>query len=262
MALPLAQAVNPPELGCVRRRHTLLAAAITACQARGVRPCLAAEAEPSVHALPRVLQASAAECDYNFAPRDALDQRAAASRAAWHSPVVQDRWAESRGGLHGAAVASSAPAAAAYDQYAGSYDVLDGSAAADGLGFPELRRALLARASGDVLEVGPPLVCTCCAACTPTHPVPSYLAGTHGLPEPLAAHGPKLITQADPLPHTHQDTCNSWQRMCAAPDRHNSMRDAAGWHARWGRRSGPSSRRPPPPAWLRHPASQTQCPHS
>ncbi len=154
MALPLAQAVNPPELGCVRRRHTLLAAAITACQARGVRPCLAAEAEPSVHALPRVLQASAAECDYNFAPRDALDQRAAASRAAWHSPVVQDRWAESRGGLHGAAVASSAPAAAAYDQYAGSYDVLDGSAAADGLGFPELRRALLARASGDVLEVG------------------------------------------------------------------------------------------------------------
>jgi len=155
MALPLAHAVNPSESGCIRRRHTLLAAAITACQARGVRPCLAAEAEPSVHALPRVLQASAAECDYNFAPHNALDQRVAASRAAQHSAAVQDRWAESRGSLHGgAAAAPGTPAPAAYDQYAGSYDALDGGAAAEGLGFPELRRNLLARASGDVLEVG------------------------------------------------------------------------------------------------------------
>jgi len=155
MALPLANAVNPPETTCIRRRQTLLAAALAACQARRVRPCLAAEAEPSVGALPHALQASAAACDYDVAPHDALNQRAAASRAARHSPAMLDRCAESRGGLHGgAAAAPGAPAAAAYDRYAGSYDALDGGAAAEGLGFPELRRALLARASGDVLEVG------------------------------------------------------------------------------------------------------------
>ncbi|BDA50561.1 probable ubiquinone/menaquinone biosynthesis C-methyltransferase [Coccomyxa sp. Obi] len=41
----------------------------------------------------------------------------------------------------------------AYDQYAGSYDVLDSSAATDALGFPELRRELIAEAHGKVLEL-------------------------------------------------------------------------------------------------------------
>ncbi|MEW5317638.1 MAG: hypothetical protein WDW38_008920 [Sanguina aurantia] len=42
----------------------------------------------------------------------------------------------------------------AYDGYAGSYDTLDGGAAAEVLGFPELRKQLIAQASGSVLEVG------------------------------------------------------------------------------------------------------------
>ena len=41
----------------------------------------------------------------------------------------------------------------AYDAYAGTYDELDGGAAAEGLGFPTLRRQLLQRASGSTLEV-------------------------------------------------------------------------------------------------------------
>lgn len=40
----------------------------------------------------------------------------------------------------------------AYDQYAATYDELDGGAAAKQLGFPALRQSLLARARGDVLE--------------------------------------------------------------------------------------------------------------
>jgi len=51
---------------------------------------------------------------------------------------------------------SSAEAAALqaqYDGYAGTYDRLDGGAAADALGFGDGRAALLARASGRVLEL-------------------------------------------------------------------------------------------------------------
>ncbi|KAL4447973.1 hypothetical protein ABPG75_005192 [Micractinium tetrahymenae] len=40
----------------------------------------------------------------------------------------------------------------AYDQYAATYDDLDGGTAAEQLGFPALRQQLLARARGDVLE--------------------------------------------------------------------------------------------------------------
>lgn len=40
----------------------------------------------------------------------------------------------------------------AYDSYAATYDDLDGGAAADSLGFPALRAALLRQARGDVLE--------------------------------------------------------------------------------------------------------------
>jgi hypothetical protein len=40
------------------------------------------------------------------------------------------------------------------NSYAPTYDALDGGAAADALGFARLRAELLARASGDVLEVG------------------------------------------------------------------------------------------------------------
>jgi methyltransferase OMS1 len=42
----------------------------------------------------------------------------------------------------------------AYDAYAPSYDALDGGQAATRLGFDELRRSAVARARGDVLEVG------------------------------------------------------------------------------------------------------------
>mmetsp|Transcript_40905 Transcript_40905/g.94739 ORF Transcript_40905/g.94739 Transcript_40905/m.94739 type:complete len:301 (-) Transcript_40905:51-953(-) len=42
----------------------------------------------------------------------------------------------------------------AYDAYAPSYDALDGGQAATRLGFDELRRSAIARARGDVLEVG------------------------------------------------------------------------------------------------------------
>jgi ubiquinone/menaquinone biosynthesis C-methylase UbiE len=55
-----------------------------------------------------------------------------------------------------AASPSSAEAAALqaqYDGYAGTYDRLDGGAAADALGFGDGRAALLARASGRVLEL-------------------------------------------------------------------------------------------------------------
>jgi ubiquinone/menaquinone biosynthesis C-methylase UbiE len=41
-----------------------------------------------------------------------------------------------------------------YDGYAPTYDALDGGGAARALGFPQLRAELLAKASGDVLEVG------------------------------------------------------------------------------------------------------------
>ncbi|CAK0787148.1 hypothetical protein CVIRNUC_010364 [Coccomyxa viridis] len=40
-----------------------------------------------------------------------------------------------------------------YDQYAESYDALDSGAAANALGFPQLRKELLAQASGHVLEL-------------------------------------------------------------------------------------------------------------
>lgn len=43
---------------------------------------------------------------------------------------------------------------ATYDRFADTYDGLDGGAAAEALGIPGLRRMLLRRASGDVLEVG------------------------------------------------------------------------------------------------------------
>uniref|UniRef100_A0A061R1H8 Methyltransferase type 11 n=1 Tax=Tetraselmis sp. GSL018 TaxID=582737 RepID=A0A061R1H8_9CHLO len=43
---------------------------------------------------------------------------------------------------------------AAYDRYASEYDELDDGMAADFLRLPELRRSLLRRASGNVLEVG------------------------------------------------------------------------------------------------------------
>ncbi|KAG2428068.1 hypothetical protein HYH02_014460 [Chlamydomonas schloesseri] len=41
----------------------------------------------------------------------------------------------------------------AYDKYSASYDDLDGGAAADALGFPQLRAQLLAQAQGRTLEV-------------------------------------------------------------------------------------------------------------
>ncbi|PNW72776.1 hypothetical protein CHLRE_15g641875v5 [Chlamydomonas reinhardtii] len=41
----------------------------------------------------------------------------------------------------------------AYDKYSASYDELDGGAAADALGFPQLRAQLLAQARGRTLEV-------------------------------------------------------------------------------------------------------------
>ena len=48
--------------------------------------------------------------------------------------------------------AETARIEAAYDGYAATYDELDGGAAAEQLGFPALRAALLAQARGDVLE--------------------------------------------------------------------------------------------------------------
>lgn len=48
--------------------------------------------------------------------------------------------------------AETARLEAAYDGYAATYDDLDGGAAAEQLGFPALRAALLAQARGDVLE--------------------------------------------------------------------------------------------------------------
>lgn len=48
--------------------------------------------------------------------------------------------------------AETARIEAAYDGYAATYDELDGGAAAEQLGFPALRAALLAQAHGDVLE--------------------------------------------------------------------------------------------------------------
>lgn len=39
-----------------------------------------------------------------------------------------------------------------YDKYAATYDELDGGAAAEQLGFPQLRQELLSLARGDVLE--------------------------------------------------------------------------------------------------------------
>lgn len=44
--------------------------------------------------------------------------------------------------------------ASEYDAYASTYDQLDGGQAATRLGFDELRRSAVARARGDVLEVG------------------------------------------------------------------------------------------------------------
>ncbi|KXZ44811.1 hypothetical protein GPECTOR_62g926 [Gonium pectorale] len=41
----------------------------------------------------------------------------------------------------------------AYDKYSGTYDELDGGAAAEALGFPQLRQELLREARGHVLEV-------------------------------------------------------------------------------------------------------------
>lgn len=40
-----------------------------------------------------------------------------------------------------------------YDSFAPTYDALDGGAAAEALGFVDLRRGLLQRAQGNVLEV-------------------------------------------------------------------------------------------------------------
>eukprot|EP00878_Enallax_costatus_P031195 GHUV01034090.1.p1 GENE.GHUV01034090.1~~GHUV01034090.1.p1 ORF type:complete len:319 (+),score=107.41 GHUV01034090.1:441-1397(+) len=40
-----------------------------------------------------------------------------------------------------------------YDRYASSYDTLDGGAASQALGFPELRQQLISKASGSVLEI-------------------------------------------------------------------------------------------------------------
>jgi SAM-dependent methyltransferase len=55
----------------------------------------------------------------------------------------------------GAARADTAAISRAYDGYAASYDDLDGGAfAADTLGLDATRRALLAKARGDVLELG------------------------------------------------------------------------------------------------------------
>ena len=55
----------------------------------------------------------------------------------------------------GAARADTAAISRAYDRYAASYDDLDGGAfAADTLGLDATRRALLAKARGDVLELG------------------------------------------------------------------------------------------------------------
>ena len=55
----------------------------------------------------------------------------------------------------GAARADTAAISRAYDGYAASYDGLDGGAfAADTLGLDATRRALLAKARGDVLELG------------------------------------------------------------------------------------------------------------
>jgi hypothetical protein len=55
----------------------------------------------------------------------------------------------------GPARADTAAISRAYDGYAATYDDLDGGAfAADTLGLDATRRALLARARGDVLELG------------------------------------------------------------------------------------------------------------
>ncbi|KAF8072525.1 SPBC3B9.04 [Scenedesmus sp. PABB004] len=91
-----------------------------------------------------LLAAAAAALQQQLAGRSA----AAATCAAAGASAPQRLWVlPPRGCL------ALGDVGADYDGYAATYDALDGGAASAALGFPGLRRALLAQASGDALEV-------------------------------------------------------------------------------------------------------------
>lgn len=85
-----------------------------------------------------------------------LGRRQALAAAAGAACLVADaqRCCASEAERPRATLALSDAKPATYDRFADTYDGLDGGAAAEALGIPGLRRMLLRRASGDVLEVG------------------------------------------------------------------------------------------------------------
>eukprot|EP00877_Chromochloris_zofingiensis_P013338 jgi/Chrzof1/8258/Cz03g03130.t1 len=75
----------------------------------------------------------------------------ALNESAWASNQPFEQHSQHKGQQQRTAVLSIQ---ADYDRYAPSYDKLDSGAASQALGFPQLRRQLLQKAVGDVLEVG------------------------------------------------------------------------------------------------------------
>jgi ubiquinone/menaquinone biosynthesis C-methylase UbiE len=118
--------------GAIGRRRPAAAAAATTTAAASI--AVAALAPPDAAA-----GAAAATAVASLDRRAVLLSAAAAAAASASSPLLPT------------------PAAAVgnvdYDPFAQGYDGLDGAAPADALGLPDLRRALLSRARGHVLEL-------------------------------------------------------------------------------------------------------------
>jgi methyltransferase OMS1, mitochondrial len=114
------------------------------------RRCLPLRQRCAAAAAAAAVAAAAAE-DAAAASADDGAPPAASRRAVLLSAAAAA--AAAAAASHATAAAPLPPSSVDYDPFAATYDGLDGAAPADSLGLPDLRRALLSRARGHVLEL-------------------------------------------------------------------------------------------------------------